>query len=164
MSARYSPDGEFIAYTTDVGDMLGVFVLNVETGATTPVSRQGGGSPVWSADGKELIYIAEEGRFRRTQGGWSYRPLNDGEPVRVAVGVVDGRFEAGQPEPFLDEGGTFDDGGSLLSAAGLRWDIDADGRLLLAKRAGDESLQPFVPATAVTVVLNWLQNHERQQQ
>jgi serine/threonine-protein kinase len=60
--AAFSPNGRWIAYRTNTPDIGGVpSQIQVQpfprTGATYGITAQGGGSyPVWSADGRELIY------------------------------------------------------------------------------------------------------------
>ncbi len=55
--ADVSPDGRWLAYTSDESGENEVYVRPFpDGGAKTLVSTGGGGSPVWSRDGRELFY------------------------------------------------------------------------------------------------------------
>jgi len=52
-----SPDGRWLAYTSDESGRLDVYVRSFPNpGAKIQVSLDGGGEPRWSADGRELFY------------------------------------------------------------------------------------------------------------
>lgn len=54
---RFSPDGRWLAYVSEEAGRSEVFVRGYPaTGRQWIVSTQGGTSPVWSADGRELFY------------------------------------------------------------------------------------------------------------
>jgi Tol biopolymer transport system component/DNA-binding winged helix-turn-helix (wHTH) protein len=83
-SAVFSPDGRWIAYTSNEGGQTDVYVQSFPgPGAKSHVSRNGGSHPVWRADGRELFYLATDGTM-------------------MAVPVRAGRsFNAGPPEPLF---------------------------------------------------------------
>jgi hypothetical protein len=59
-----SPDGRWIAYQSDESGRIDVYVRPfLRAGGSTPVSRDGGESPVWTPDGTEIIY-------REPGGAW----------------------------------------------------------------------------------------------
>ena len=61
--ARFSPDGKWIAYTSDESGMTEVYVqLYPPTGAKLQVSTDPAPFPRarWSSDGKELFYISAD--------------------------------------------------------------------------------------------------------
>jgi eukaryotic-like serine/threonine-protein kinase len=61
---RFSPDGKWIAYTSDESGDPEVYVQSFPTpGAKSLVSIGGGTQPRWSRDGKELFYLAADGRL-----------------------------------------------------------------------------------------------------
>jgi Tol biopolymer transport system component len=61
-SPVFSPDVRWIAYTTNEGGQNNVAVQPFPgTGGKYQVSTNGGGQPVWRADGKELFYLAADG-------------------------------------------------------------------------------------------------------
>jgi Tol biopolymer transport system component len=58
--ARLSPDGQWLAYVSDESGQDEVYVRPFPgPGATLPISAEGGGNPIWSADGRELFYLRE---------------------------------------------------------------------------------------------------------
>ncbi len=61
----FSPDGHWIAYTSNESGRYEVFVQRFpeEGGRRYPVSSQGGSNPAWRSDGKELFYITGDGRL-----------------------------------------------------------------------------------------------------
>ncbi|MHC4597106.1 MAG: hypothetical protein ACYS19_19440, partial [Planctomycetota bacterium] len=55
--AVWSPDGEWVAYSSDETGAPEIYVAPYPgPGPTIPISTQGGQEPVWSRDGKELYY------------------------------------------------------------------------------------------------------------
>ena len=55
---QISPDGRWIAYTSDSSGRNEIYVESIAPGgASHPVSVNGGGYPRWRADGKELYFI-----------------------------------------------------------------------------------------------------------
>jgi eukaryotic-like serine/threonine-protein kinase len=124
--ARFSPDGHWVAYTSDESDQREIYVRSfsmnsagtaVEAGGKWPISNGFGVEPRWRGDGRELYY--------RSRGG---RLMSD----EIATSPA---FRAGNPQPL-----------GVLTF-GL-WDSAADGRrfLLSVNKRGP---QPY------TVVLNW---------
>ena len=75
--AKFSPDGEWVAYTSDETGAVEVWVRPFSgAGAPVRVSPQGGRQPRWSADGKELFFERE-----------------DGGPTLLAVPVLEARSQ-----------------------------------------------------------------------
>ena len=63
LSPAISPDGRWLAYTSDETGRNEIYVVRFpELEARRPISVGGGSGPTWSADGSELIYL-------RTPGG-----------------------------------------------------------------------------------------------
>jgi Tol biopolymer transport system component/predicted Ser/Thr protein kinase len=63
-NSRFSPDGRFLAYTCDESGREEVFVQPFPaTGAKWQVSRAGGFSAAWRADGGELYYAAPDSQL-----------------------------------------------------------------------------------------------------
>lgn len=55
-----SPDGKMLAYTAPVGETMHIFIQDIETGATTNITRNLPGThrtPRWSADGKRILFV-----------------------------------------------------------------------------------------------------------
>jgi predicted Ser/Thr protein kinase len=61
---RFSPDGKWLAHASAESGRLEVFVQGFpEAHARWQVSNQGGSSPHWRRDGKELYYLAADGQL-----------------------------------------------------------------------------------------------------
>lgn len=62
--ASFSPDGKYIAYTSDETGRAEVFVQTFPpTGAKWQVSSRGGDQAQWRGDGRELFYLAPDRRL-----------------------------------------------------------------------------------------------------
>ena len=61
---RFSPNGRWMAYTSNETGRDEVYVQSFPTsGAKWLVSTNGGGWPRWRRDGKELFYLASDGKL-----------------------------------------------------------------------------------------------------
>ncbi len=131
--ARFSPDGHWVAYTSDESGHDEIYVRSfsmnsaqtaVEVGAKWPISSGFGTDSRWRADGRELYYRSRSGGLLA---------------VDIATNPA---FRAGNPRPL---GGSTFAGQTLY---GWLWDSSADGRrfLRLATQSGPQSY---------SVVLNW---------
>src|SRR6185503_11871023 len=63
--ARFSPDGRWVAYTSDESGRNEVYVQPFPdpSGGKWMVSREGGTQPRWRRDGKELYYLSFDSRL-----------------------------------------------------------------------------------------------------
>jgi eukaryotic-like serine/threonine-protein kinase len=73
---RLSPDGHWIAYTSDASGQMEVYVQPLPlTGAQSQVSVNGGSQPIWRRDGQELFFLGADRRLMaasvKTSGGFS---------------------------------------------------------------------------------------------
>jgi serine/threonine-protein kinase len=108
-SARFSPDGRWIAYTSDRSGRDEVYVRQFEPRGEMDhlISTAGGREPVWSRDGAELFY--------RTGN------------LLVAVPLVFApELQAGSPVPVFDANWAIDSGG-----LNQMYDVTPDGRFLV---------------------------------
>jgi hypothetical protein len=124
--ARVSPDGKWLAYTSDESKRPEVYVQSFpEHGGKWQVSTNGGSHSVWSRDGKELYFVSPDGKM-------------------MAVEVQGGtNFEAGIPKSLFDA--------HFLDAYifSRRWfDVSKDGKFLVPVPL-EHSAAPM------TVVVNW---------
>src|SRR5215510_6206486 len=72
-SPKISPDGHFLAYCSNESGRPEVYVQPFPvSGDKWKISSDGGGLPIWRADGKELFFLAEGGKLMsaeiRTEG------------------------------------------------------------------------------------------------
>jgi Tol biopolymer transport system component len=124
----FSPDVRWVAYVSNESARHEVYVQAwPPTGSKWQVSTAGGFRPSWRADGKELFYIAADGKLMA---------------VPVQIGEL---FQARMPEPLfetrLDAAADFSSRPYTVTADGQRF-------LMIVSTAGSDSL-PF------TVVLDW---------
>ena len=121
-----------MAYRSDAGGRNEIYVRPfppAESGGQWKVSNNGGVQPRWSRDGKELFYIATDGKL-----------------TSAAVSTSGGTFKSGTPQPLFDSqaygGGT--------NTVSMRWDLTPDSKkFLIITQAMESSLSPM------TVILNW---------
>ncbi len=128
LSSRFSPDGKWIAYTSNETGVFEVYVQSFPTlEKRVQVSKGGGRSPVWHKDGKGLFYISAERQMMAVT--WNG---ND----KVVVGAATVLFQAGIESARSQE---------------RFYDVSPDGqRFLLLRPTGEIVSTPF------TVVLNWM--------
>jgi serine/threonine protein kinase len=66
-AVRFSPDGKWVAYTSEETGRFEVFVRPFANGVTgrekIQISESGGDFPVWRADGQELYFMSDDARI-----------------------------------------------------------------------------------------------------
>jgi Tol biopolymer transport system component len=130
--ARISPDGRWMAYSSNESGSRGVYVTRFpHAGAKWSVSPKGGAFPIWRRDGRELFYRAPNGQLMA---------------VPIAAGS---EFQPGVAVPLFNPSAAVNDLG-----LGNFYDVGPDGRFLI--NVFVERTSP--PAT---VVLNWRPGAER---
>jgi serine/threonine protein kinase len=128
---RFSPDGRWIAYTSDESGQYQVYVQSFPAGGGKfPVSTSGGVQPRWRHDGREIFYIAADGNLMAAD-------------VKLTP-----KLEIGVPKALFDP--HIQGGGSQFTY--FRYDVSPDGQRFLVN-----SVPPSDEAGtgAITVVLNW---------
>ncbi len=130
-SARFSPDGRFIAYCSNESGEVGVYVRPFpQGGARWQVSSGEGRQPRWRRDGKEIFYVEGDTMIAvsvSTRPGFSV-----GKPARL--------FQ----NPTLPW---------TLTGFAVRYDVSPDGeRFVLREPVGSGDSPP-----AIRVVENWFE-------
>ena len=75
---RVSRDGRWLAYTAVSFGRREVFVRSLSGGTSRwQVSRQGGGSPIWSRSGRELFFLTEDSLYSARLGTGSTFSVED---------------------------------------------------------------------------------------
>jgi Tol biopolymer transport system component len=125
-SAVFSPNGQWIAYSSNAGGQGDVYVESFPpAGGKYQVSRDGGGRPLWRADGKELFYV-------RTDGAMMAVPID-----------TTGQFDAGEPQTLF-----FFTAGQPINSR--PYAVTKDGQRFLAPDSPQQS-----GVMPLTVVLDW---------
>jgi Tol biopolymer transport system component len=118
MYARLSPDGHWLAYTSDESKRNEIYVQSFPApGGKWQVSTNGGERSVWSRDGKELYFVSPDGKM-------------------MAAEVKSGsKFEAGVPKPLFDV--------RFPSGINPWFDVGKDGRFLIPIQAEQTANAPM---------------------
>ncbi len=131
---KFSPDGRYVVYRSDESGRPEIYVVSFPDGSgRTQISRNGGGQPRWSRDGKEIFYVENS--------------------TLMAVPVTtDPVFSAGNAESL------FSDPGLSFGTGFCSYDVTSDGqRIVMAER-----LQSDAPAV-IRVVRNWYEEFKDRQ-
>ncbi len=124
--ARFSPDGRWIAYTSDESGQDEVYVAPFPgPGGKWRISSAGGEEPKWRRDGKELFYLAADKKLMVAevkQSGW--------------------RFEVGAVRPLFPIH-------ERKIGFSTVYDVSADGQRFLVNSLTEENPPPL------TLVVNW---------
>jgi Tol biopolymer transport system component len=129
----FSPDGHWLLYSSTQTGGREVFVERMPeqiggpaAGTKRQVSIAGGALPIWRADGKEIFYLAADGKM-----------------MSVSVDAGPASLKLGLPKPLFQTRLEFD-------SVGKPYDVSADGaRFLLAQPLEESASVP------ITVIVNW---------
>jgi hypothetical protein len=128
---QFSPDGKWIAYGSNESGRFEIYLQPFPgPGGQAQVSTNGGAQVRWRRDGKELFYIALDGRLMAV-------------PIRLASTTQ--AIEAGSPIPLF----ATRVGGALSIPFRQQYDISPDGQRFLMNTVTEEAAAP------ITVILNW---------
>jgi Tol biopolymer transport system component len=122
--AHFSPDGKWVAYTSDESGRSEVYVQSFpEPHEKVQMSTRGGVSPRWAYSGRELYFLSIERRLMAVQVALS-DPLRVGTPTPLfdaAVGIGENRYAASHDgKRFLLNVGTAE-GSSAPLVVVLNW-------------------------------------------
>ena len=113
-----SPDGRFIAYTSDASRRREVYVRALDSSSgEIRISNEGGLAPRWRRDGRELFYVDDNGRLMAV-------PVRSLDPLRFAV-----------PEALFPA--------RLEEASDRQYDVFPDGRRFILNRSRVEEREPI---------------------
>ena len=127
LQARLSPDGRWLAYASDESGSFEVYVQAFLSQGRWLVSTDGGSQPLWRGDGRELYYIASDGRL-------------------IAVPIGGGpTFEAGSRRPLFQTRV-----GAMLAPFRTNYAVFSDGQRFLIN-----NVSPQMAQDAITIAINW---------
>ncbi len=128
---QFSPDGKWVAYQSNESGRFEVYVQPFPgPGAKSQISGNGGAQVRWRGDGREVLYVALDGRLMS---------------VPIVPGSKPDALDVGTPVPlFLTR-----IGGAVQSANRPQYIVSADGQRFLMNSLLDEPIAP------ITLVLNW---------
>jgi Tol biopolymer transport system component len=113
--ARFSPDGRWIAYGSDESGRNEVYVAPFpRTGGKWQISTAGGYWPRWRRDGKELFYLAPDGKL-----------------MAAAVNGQESAFEVGAITSLF---------ATRLGGPRLAYDVSPDGQRFLVNTLVEEAV------------------------
>ena len=129
---QFSPDGRWVAYTSNVSGRFEVYVQSFpRPGEKLLVSPNGGGQPRWRKDGKELFYVAPDNRLMAV-------PVRLSTKEHADLGTASTLFVA----PLAGE---VVPGGNKQQYA-----VSSDGQRFLMNVATEDR-----PVTPITLILHW---------
>jgi serine/threonine-protein kinase len=136
--ASFSPDGRWLAYTSNTSGRDEVYVRPFpRTEGTARLASIGGGSgPVWAPNGSTLYYRGASG-----------------EIMAVPV-TLNPTFTSGRPRPLFRFAGVY-----RMSGTATAYDIHPDGKRFIMISENDEATTQ--PRQQVNVVLNWFEELKR---
>ena len=142
-SPTVSPDGRWLAYTSDESGQYEVYVRpfpDVATGRWQ-ISTAGGFAPHWSPVGNELFYLVQQADSVALMG------------VPVESGST---FRPGSPKMLFQ--GPFFNGGGAVAGPGA-FDVSTDGKrfLMIVNAASDTGAE----RPRIVIVQNWLEEVQR---
>jgi Tol biopolymer transport system component len=136
-----SPNQKWLAYASTESAKGDIFVRpfpGVNKGRWQ-ISTNGGSSPLWSPEGRELFYLSEDDRMVTT--------------VDVRTDTV---FSPGMPRKLFSRNPYLD------SNPGSPWDIHPDGKRFLMLRKAGTTPSTGDPWRRITVILNWFEELKQQ--
>ncbi len=126
-NGAFSPDGKWIAYTSDESGRPEIYLRSFSgpgnPGGQWQISKSGGMYPKWRGDGKELYYLSADNRITAVTL----------EPVA--------NLQIGTPQPLFV---------AHFGNGSTRFTVTPDGKRFLMEAPPDEA-----GANAATVILNW---------
>src|SRR5262245_5939662 len=129
---QFSPDGKWIAYQSNESGRFEIYIQPFPgPGSKTRISNNGGAQLRWRRDGKELFYVALDGRLMAVpiQFGANGQAVEPGAPVPLFVTRL---------------------GGAVTSSNRPQYMVSRDGQRFLMNTIAEEA-----GTSSITVILNW---------
>ena len=128
-NGQFSRDGKWVAYASNESGKWEIYVTSFpDARGKWQVSNGGGDQPRWRGDGKELLYLAADGKIVAV-------PVREG--TNFSTGASAALFQANSRQP-------------VATSEQVMYDVTQDGhRFLINTRVRNGEIQPM------SVVLNW---------
>ena len=138
-NAAISPDGRWMAYESNESARPEIYVRPFPNVADAhyQISTEGGRTPIWAANGRELFFV------------------NGSALMAVAVQPTP-TFSAGNPTTLFEKPSMLLDGRSIGSMTGRTYDVSRGGRFLMIKEDAGSSEGNASPGSMI-VVQNWFE-------
>ena len=135
---RFSPDGRWIAYSSNMTGTMEIYVQPFlsgqrASGASRQISTAGGVQPRWRGDGGELFYLSPEGRVMVT---------------RMKLGTAE--LQADPPNSL------FSTNIQPLPWSSWQFDVTRDGQRFIFSESAEET-----EANPMTLIINFLPRASR---
>jgi serine/threonine-protein kinase len=134
---RFSPDGRWLAYSSDESGRFEVYVLRLpEMDRKTQVSVGGGDRPLWSSRGREIVYRGADGQVASVR----FSPATSGPPrVERSVSLF--------PDTY---------GAAIGRTSHVDYDVHPDGSrfVMVGSQAGSATMD-------LSVVVGWFEELKR---
>jgi eukaryotic-like serine/threonine-protein kinase len=116
--AHFSPDGKWVAYTSDESGRIEVYVVPYPgPGGKRQISTGGGNRPLWRSDGKEIFY------------------QQTGDLMAAEIAVRNGSFEVGKVQKLF---------GGIGSSRGYLYAPAAGGqKFIVSQQGAEKTSQPY---------------------
>jgi len=133
LQGQMSPDGRWMAYTSDESGQREVYVRPFPASdGIWRISTAGGEQARWRGDGKELFFVGADGKMTAVA-------------VKASAGAKPS-FEAGAPVPLFEARIA----AASSNVAPFQYDVTADGKRFLV-----DTYSVSASALPLTVVVNW---------
>jgi serine/threonine protein kinase len=128
-NGQFSRDGKWVAYASNESGKWEIYVTSFpDARGKWQVSNGGGDQPRWRGDGKELLYLAADGKIVAV-------PVREG--TNFSTGASAALFQANSRQP-------------VATSEQVMYDVTQDGRrFLINTHVRNSEIQPM------SVVLNW---------
>jgi eukaryotic-like serine/threonine-protein kinase len=127
-AGRFSPDGKWVAYASNESGKWEVYVTSFpEAHGKWQVSNAGGEQPRWRSDGRELYYLASDGK------------------IMAAPVTTGANFDAGTPVALFQANPRE----LVATSEQFSYDVSKDGQKFLI------NTQLKTAMTPMSVVMNW---------
>jgi serine/threonine-protein kinase len=135
-NASIAPDGRWVAYESNKSGQFQIYVKPFPNigDAEYQISREGGRTPLWAPDGREVFFV-------------------NGSALMVAAVQLTPTFRAGNPSMLFEATSLVLDGRVFVNNTGRTYDVSRDGQRFLMLKDAAAARRASRPD--IIVVQNW---------